>query len=379
MNADCFSIINFNRNDMQTELINIIQAYRQIDFSSKKAALATILNVEGSSYRRPGARMLIVDDGNWTGAISGGCLEKDALRKALHVIQSNKARVITYDTSDEEDNAFGIGLGCNGIINVLMEPLHPEDKGNPVELLAQLLTNKERAVMTTIFGNEADTGQRKIFSHDLSGVSTISDSMLESVIDKTILETPAGAKTQVLRLETGHSVLIEVLTPDIQLLVFGAGYDAVPLVKMAKLAGCHVTVVNDNPNHLNSALLSEADERVFSLPEETLDKVIVNQYCAAVLVSHNFNYDLAILRLLLTTGIQYIGILGPKKKRVKLFEKLTVHEDGDLQRIFNPVGLDIGAETPAEIALSIVAEIKAVFNKREGQMLKFKEGSVHSV
>ncbi|MEJ7737911.1 MAG: XdhC family protein [Chitinophagaceae bacterium] len=362
---------------MKIEFENIINAYRKIDFSSSKAALATIVNVRGSSYRRPGARMLITDDGNWTGAISGGCLERDALKKALSVIRNNKARMVTYDTTDEDENAFGIGLGCNGIIDVLMEPLDPVDKTNPLELLDQLLSKKEQAIMVTMFGENGITGQRKLFKWNAEMVSTVEDNSLEKQLDEKIKGLSADTRTQIWEMETGISVLIEVLRPDIQLLVFGTGYDVIPLVKMAKLAGCHVTVINDNPNHLNNARFSDADDRLFCA-EKSLNQLPVSINSAAILISHNFNYDLAVLQQMLQTEIAYIGILGPHKKGIKLLEKIQTTGEKDLQRIYNPVGLDIGAETPEEIALSIIAEIKAVFNGRSGQMLRYRKGPIYS-
>jgi xanthine/CO dehydrogenase XdhC/CoxF family maturation factor len=360
---------------MKIEFENIIRAYRNIDFTHNKAALATILNVKGSSYRRPGARMLIEDNGNWTGAISGGCLEKDALRKALTVMQHGKAKIVTYDTTDEDENVFGIGLGCNGIIDVLIEPLHPGEKGNPLELLDQLLTVKEQAVMVTLFGEENITGERKIYRSDNTVVSTMKDGALEAVIDKLILTSD---KNFVREIEDDKHVLVEVLEPDIQLLVFGTGYDALPLVRMGRLAGCHVTVLFSNPNQRNGPLFAEADAGIFSSPEDLLKNVAVSRFSAAILLSHNFNYDLAILQQLLKTDIPYIGILGPQKKGLKIKEQVGHLEDADLQRLYNPVGLDIGAETPEEIALSIIAEIKAVFSGRSGQMLRLREGPIYS-
>jgi xanthine dehydrogenase accessory factor len=361
---------------MKIEFENIIRAYRKIDFTHSKAALATILKVEGSSYRRPGARMLIEDNGNWTGAISGGCLEKDALRKALTVMQNGKPKIVTYDTTDEEENVFGIGLGCNGIIDVLIEPLNPGEKGNPLELLDQLLTVKEQAVMATLFGGEHITGERKIYRSDYTVVSTIKDAALEAVVDK-IINASATDKNYVKEIEPGKNVLAEILEPDIQLLVFGTGYDAYPLVRMGRLAGCHVTVVFSNPNQRNSSLFAEADAGIFSTTEELLKNVPVSRFSAAILLSHNFNYDLAVLQQLLKTDIPYIGILGPQKKGNKIKEQIGYLEASDLQRLYNPVGLDIGAETPEEIALSIIAEIKAVFRGRSGQMLRLREGPIY--
>jgi xanthine/CO dehydrogenase XdhC/CoxF family maturation factor len=292
-------------------------------------------------------------------------------------MQNGKPRIVTYDTTDEDENVFGIGLGCNGIIDVLIEPLHPGEKGNPLELLDQLLTVKQQAVMATLFGKDHITGQRKIYRSDNTVVSTMKDADLEVVVDQLIFST-ASDKNYVKEIETDKNVLVEILEPDIQLLVFGTGYDAFPLVRMGRLAGCHVTVVFNNPTQRNNALFAEADAGILSSPEELLKNVPVSRFSAAILLSHNFNYDLAVIQQLLKTPVPYIGILGPQKKGNKIKEQIGHLEANDLQRLYNPVGLDIGAETPEEIALSIIAEIKAVFRGRSGQMLRLREGPIYS-
>ena len=133
------------------EIKSIIKQYDQATAKGKKTALATVVHLEGSSYRRPGARMLIEDDGNLTGAISGGCLEGDALRKALHVITQNRAMLVTYDTMDDDDAKFGVGLGCNGIIQVLIEPIDDQDTLNPIELLKEITRLRKESVLVTFF------------------------------------------------------------------------------------------------------------------------------------------------------------------------------------------------------------------------------------
>src|SRR6185436_5352780 len=132
------------------EIQSILNAYSQIDFSRMAAALATVVRVEGSSYRRTGARMLVLDNGNYLGGISGGCLEGDALRRAQKAIAQDKPSIITYDTTQEDGAQIGVGLGCNGIIDVLFTPLHKNDLSNPVELLSILTSIREPKIVVTI-------------------------------------------------------------------------------------------------------------------------------------------------------------------------------------------------------------------------------------
>ncbi|MFC5407874.1 XdhC family protein [Larkinella bovis] len=314
---------------MINEFQQLIRAYRNTDFSQRKAALATVVGLSGSGYRRPGARMYITDDGQWVGAISGGCLEGDALRKAREVMQTQRARLVTYDTTDPEGENFGIGLGCNGILDVLIQAIDPNDPENPLETLDRVMQERRPLTFETVLPNEA-------------------------------------------------GLFVEALKPDIQLLVFGGGYDAVPLVKLAKQIGWRVVVTDDCVAHLQPRRFAEADELLAVQRDNIRQQVPIDRYSAAVLISHNFNYDKAVLRELLQTDIRYIGLLGPKKRGDALLEEVAeVVKPADQNRLFWPVGLDVGADNPPEIALSILAEIQAVFRETSAQPLKFKNAPIH--
>ena len=313
---------------MINEFRHLIDTYRAVDFSQRRAALATVVGLKGSGYRRPGARMLILDSGQWTGAISGGCLEGDALRKAREVMQTRDARIVTYDTSQPDGDNFGIGLGCHGVLDVLIEALDPTDADNPLETLDRVLQGRQPLTLSRILPN--------------------------------------------------GELFTESLRPDIQLLVFGAGYDAVPLVSQAKLLGWPVLVADDCVAHLNPKRFADADQLVTVQRDNVQQSIAIDPYSAAVLISHNYKFDLAVLRDLLQTDIPYIGILGPKKRGDALLNDLTdVVKPADHHRIFAPIGLDVGAETPAEIALSIVSEIQTVFRRTTGQPLRFKDAPIH--
>ncbi|WP_234737067.1 XdhC family protein [Tellurirhabdus bombi] len=314
---------------MINEFQQIIKTYRQTDFSQRRAALATVIGLHGSGYRRPGARMYITDDGQWIGAISGGCLEGDALRKAREVMNSREARIVTYDTSDPEGENFGIGLGCNGILDVLIQPIDPEDKTNPIETLDQVMQDRQPVTLETPLPNDA-------------------------------------------------GLFVEELKPDIQLLVFGAGYDAVPLVRLAKQVGWRVVVTDDCVAHLQPKRFAEADALPAIQRQDIRAQLPIDAYSAAVLISHNYKYDRVVLQELLQTDIPYIGLLGPKKRGDALLADVAEWVDEeDQKRLFWPVGLDIGSETPQEIALSIVAEIQTVFRKASAQPLKYKKVPIH--
>ncbi len=371
------------------ELKRLIDVYNKIDFTQRKAALASVVKLYGSSYRRPGARMLITDDGRWEGAISGGCLEGDALRKARQVMSSGKPMVVTYDTMDDNNSSFGIGLGCNGIIDVLIEPVIPGHASDPFKLFKNFAenTNKEIAVLATIAKTAEDTllplASRWLVQNDGSVIKSsehaIPSILQENINDAMQLEKPSYGTYKVNN--TTVEVFLEIMHPGIQLLVFGGGYDAIPLVNLAREVGLKVTVTDDCIAHLAPLRFPKADTIKQVDRHQIAGHLPLTRHTAAVLISHNYNYDLAVLEQLLATDVPYIGLLGPRKRTDKMLNEYDLRgksfNEQELEKIYSPVGLDIGAETPEEIALSIVSEIQAFFNKKAGGNLKNKQGFIH--
>lgn len=372
------------------ELKRIIDVYENVDFTQRKAALATIVKLYGSSYRRPGARMLITDDGRWEGAISGGCLEGDALRKARQVISSSKPMVVTYDTMNDDANNLGVGLGCNGIIDVLIEPISPNHFSNPIRFFKAFTENADKgtAVLATVFSAEGNTGlhvgDRLMLQQDGTLVWNREEQSLPVFLTEDLksIARSGHSQTKIYDLPQGKAeVFIEILHPGIHLVVFGGGYDAIPVVRLAKEMGWHITVTDDCIAHLTPLRFPAAHQIVHAARESVLAHIPIHSFTAAVLMSHNYKYDMAVLEQLFTTNIPYIGMLGPKKRSEKMFEQFTqegkIFNSEMLSRLHSPVGMDIGAETPDEIALSIITEIQAVFSGKTGGFLKQKPGFIH--
>jgi len=361
------------------EITRIVDVFNQINFSERKAALATVVWVEGSSYRRPGARMLITDDGRWEGAISGGCLEGDALRKARQVMIDRQPMVVTYDTMDDGANSFGVGLGCNGIIDVLIEPIDPADPNHPVAVLHEFVQKRDVRALATVLSSETpDLAPGARF------VLTAQENTAPDWLVDDMQEVLAVGKPLTRAAETGSGavqVFIERIDPGIELVIFGAGYDVVPVARLARDLGWAVTVTDDCVAHLAPKRFPVATCVLYADRAAVLDQLTITDRTAAVLMSHNFNYDKAVLQALLATDVPYIGMLGPRKRFEKMqaeFEKDGLFFDDDgLERVHAPIGLDIGAETPDEIALSIIAEVRAFFTKRSGGFLKDKSGPIH--
>lgn len=361
------------------EIARIVEVFSQIDFSHRKAALATVVWVEGSSYRRPGARMLITDDGRWEGAISGGCLEGDALRRARQVMRAGQPLVVTYDTMDDGANSFGVGLGCNGIIDVLIEPIDPTHPQNPIAVLNDFVQQRDVRAVATILSSENNTlqpGNRFVLN---DAPATVPDWLLADMhqvlsVGKPLtkaIDTGAG----------GVQVFIERIDPGIELVIFGAGYDVISVARLARDLGWSVTVTDDCVAHLSPKRFPVQTCVVFADRAAVLDQIPITNRTAAVLMSHNFNYDKAVLERLMTTNVPYIGMLGPRKRFEKMQDEFA--RDGvqfsekALSRVHAPIGLDLGAETPDEIALSIMAEINAFFTRRTGGFLKDLDGPIH--
>ena len=363
------------------EITRILEVYKQVDFGQRKAALATVVRVEGSSYRRPGARMLITDDGRWEGAISGGCLEGDALRKARQVMRDGQPIVVTYDTMDDDANSFGVGLGCNGIIDVFIEPLDPADEINAVASLDEFVQQRDVRVLATVLKRDEQTGLRPGQRFVLTGYNT---GLLPDWLQDDMGEVLGSGKPLTRTYVTGRGlaeVFIERIDPGLELILFGAGYDVIPVARLARELGWQVTVTDDCIAHLSPKRFPVATCVLHADRTAVVDQLTITERTAVVLMSHNFLYDRAVLQALLATNVPYIGMLGPRKRFEKMraeFERDGIFStDSELGRIHAPIGLDIGAETPDEIALSIIGEIKAFFTKRSGGFLKAMSGPIH--
>lgn len=372
------------------EIRDIITAQQQAQAAGKKTALATVVQVEGSSYRRPGARMLVTEDGMLTGAISGGCLEGDALRKALLAINEQRNKLVTYDTTDEDDARFGVQLGCNGIVHILFEPINPVDPKNPVAMLELLQIQRQHMVLCTLFTIDqraAQPGTQCLYGGEETE-SSKRDWFQEYASADLIKEIKHAFEDQITRFTTftidefNLTAFIEVIPPAIALYVFGAGNDAMPLVAMADILGWEVHVADGRRTHLTADRFPQAASLILQKAENALSNLSFDDRTAAVLMTHNYNYDIEVLSQITKTNCPYIGVLGPKKKMLRMIDELATAGKpisvNQLDHVYSPVGLDLGAETAEEIALSITSEIKTVLSGKLAGSLRYKEEPIHS-
>ncbi len=366
------------------EIIDIVTAYEKAVKEQKKTALATVVLVEGSAYRKAGARMLITEDGQLTGAISGGCLEGDALRKARMVILQQEPLLVTYDTMDDDDAKLGIGLGCNGIIHILIEPIN-DRQTNPIALLKAAIASRGYAVLVTVFSIEDRKAPQPGSCLCLTNGQTLQNGLEILPYKNELLEDAKNAlnnQRSAVTAYQGYTAFVECLKPLISLIIIGAGNDAIPLTQIAMVLGWNITIVDGRPNYASVERFPSVKNIVVAKPDQALKNLDINEWTAFVLMTHNYNYEISFLKELLPLHPYYIGILGPKKKLERMLDELeengAVITERNLQTIHGPVGLDIGSETSEEIALSIIAEIKAVFSARNGNSLKYKTSVIHS-
>ena len=366
------------------EISEILKAYSEAISEGKKTALATVVKVEGSSYRQPGARMLVTEDGSLTGAISGGCLEGDALRKALLSIHQKQNKLITYNTNNEDDAELGLQLGCNGIVHILFEYIDENIPNNPIQLLRQLQAERSPAIIGTLFSLKKQARQDGtiLFYRENTAPLYQIDAAAELLTEaKNVLDTKTAT---IKKIDENSEVeaLIEYIAPPVSLVIVGAGNDVQPLVKMVEILGWEITIAEGRATHATKKRFPNAKQILVGKPEQVFKDIKIDYQTYFVLITHNYKYDLAMLKLLLQTDCNYIGILGPKTKLNRMLEDLSdegikVTEE-QLNRIYGPIGLDIGAETSEEIALSIIAEIKAMMSGKTGTSLKYKTGKIHN-
>lgn len=354
----------------------------------EKAILATVVDVVGSGYRRPGARMLINKNGFSIGTVSGGCLEADVLERAKRVLKSNQPIVITYDTTKDENSVFGLGMGCRGIVRILLEPI-----GKDYFLHRALdisLENRERQFIATIISstNSSAIGGRifydRIEQTDFENTPKIFEDFRELLDDcDKFFEQNKPSEIRKYWIEDNNEdinfeLFFENINPPLKLLLFGAGYDAIPLIKFAKQLGWVVTVIDHRSGYANSERLPEANEIIVANSEDLTDSIFNDENSVGVIMTHNYERDRNILRRLLHSSCQYVGALGPKRRTEKLLAEIgDEFSDEQLSRLHAPIGLDIGSETPEEIALAIVAEIKSVLANRKGSFLRDRNGSIN--
>ena len=387
--------------DLQT----ILRRARVLDEAGEPYVIATVVQTSGSVYRGPGTRMLIEADLQSLGTISGGCLEGDVRENAQAVFADGQPRLLHYDATSEDDILWGTGLGCSGTVDVLLERL-PQDAPfhYPTFLHGCALENRH-GVLVTVFATEGETkaapGQHLILDErEQSGLRMGAADVRDDIADSELREVALNAASEILatlddtrlpiapgytrHYELAHgkaALLIEPLLPPIALYLFGAGYDAVPLAQLAGELGWRVTVADHRPSYARAERFPWVRQVLLAQPGHLPEDLQFDNRSCAVIMSHNYLQDQALLRDLIDAPLSYLGVLGPHQRTQRLLADLKKESiepsDEQAARLFSPVGLDIGAETAEEIALSILGEIQAALTGRQGGSLRDHPGPIH--
>lgn len=343
-----------------SELKDILDLYDRASKSPQEIALATVIKTEGPSYRSAGSRSLIIEDGTFGGGLSAGCLEGDIACR----LDGNKTPfIVTYDLS-EEDDIRGFPFGCGGTVEIFVEPLPNQLALNTVRWLSEL---QEPAVLLTVVKSDNDLialGSR--FGRSASGSNVFGEFLneLATIIDAVFKEQKSGIHMLDMKNQS-VTIFADFYEPPVRITIFGDGEDAHILEVMARSVGMTATRISRNDARTAISLLEENPSLRRS---------------HTVVMTHDLHLDTKILQQLLPAGAPYLGIMGPRSRTIKMLASVCASPEDVLNRcdIYAPVGLNMAAETPGEIALSIIAEIQTVSKRSKTGHLRDTTGAIHT-
>jgi xanthine dehydrogenase accessory factor len=351
------------------EVLDFLTAARA---AGKRAALATVVRVRGSAYRHEGAQLAVAEDGSTAGNVSGGCLEQDVREVALQVLRSGAPQLRSYCSSADEIAAWDLGVGCEGQVDVYVEPAEARPRERA------LLDDRRSFVVCTVLDGkrEAGNGKRVVVTAVGADGDLGSADLNRNVTARAreLLDTGESGIHEI----RGRSVFFDVLTPPPQLVVLGAGDDARPLVRFAADVGFRVVVVDRRPGHLTRERFPNAAALIDTGGEGLGDALPLDADCYAVVMNHNFADDQAYVRALLKSAVAYIGMLGPRQRTERILRNLAAEGSAGEARVYGPVGLDIGTDGAEQVALAVIAEILAVRSGRRAKSLRERRAPIHA-
>lgn len=331
--------------------------------------LVTVIGTRGSTYRKVGAMMLVAADGSMEGLISGGCLESDLSHHARRVMSDGMSRIVVYDMSAADDLVWGLGLGCDGAIELLLQPICSDESPHPLRTVADSI-GLRRPILLALQATGLRDGvasESQWATYDADHSASGADTLLTDV--QLAGDHWPDWRCKVDRDDSSVRAVVNVV-PDPSVLICGAGPDAVPVVAAIVNLGWRCIVVDHRPAFAKSSRFPAGTEVITTRPHDLSEFVDLDTLDAAVVMSHHLQNDADYLRQLVSHDLAYIGLLGPRARRQKLIDMAECeHTDA----LFGPAGLDIGAELPTSIALSIVAELHAVLCARDGRSLLLRD------
>lgn len=385
----CHSQLNYEFNFIGVIVSELQKIATAINNVSEPVVLATLVEVIGSSYRQPGARMVFDHLNTYAGVISAGCLETDIISHANLVLTNSKPMLATYDMGSDLDLIWGTGMGCQGNVKVLLEKIQPE---LPIwiKIRSNMLEQRQFGAMALIFAIEGESTNLKvgdwfIYNETVDEIiSNVDFDSLQEALKAILVETKRAGIANNVSLIFGDikiSVLTEPLLPPFALWIFGAGEHSRPIAKLAKNLGWFVGIIDHRPALATEERFPEADKIIIGQLEDFVDDLSLDNRSAVLVISHVYEKDKQAIELLSSRSLTYLGLQGNRKRSQRLFKELAeagfIISDEQNNNIYFPAGLDIGAETPEAIALSMLAEIQAVFMNHKGGFLRSGSGSIH--
>jgi xanthine/CO dehydrogenase XdhC/CoxF family maturation factor/CTP:molybdopterin cytidylyltransferase MocA len=356
------------------ELERIASETARLQAAGSAFLLATVVRVAGSSYRRPGARMLVAGERWLSGCVSGGCLEGDVMLRGAHRCRAG-AVVVTYDSTSEDGQAYGVGLGCNGIVDVLLEHIEPGASSDALAFARACFAAETTGTLVTVIRSDnpaVPVATRLAIGPRSELIAPIADPMIRQALDHAARGAPGVIELAAL----GLTVLVERIAPSPQLFMLGSGHDAAPLVALAKSIGMRVTVADRSirePSRFRAADQLISTGGAWAQLAARIDAASAPH---VVIMHHQRDADREALAIALASRARYIGVLGPARRTHELLVELG--RPASDPRIHAPIGLDIGAETPEQIALAIAAELQAVQRRHAGGLLRDRARALHA-
>jgi xanthine/CO dehydrogenase XdhC/CoxF family maturation factor len=346
----------------------ILEAFDRWRSAQVPLALVTVVETEGSTYTKAGHRILLTGTGDFQGLVSGGCLEGDLADHAREVLASNRAQLLTYDLRDENDELFGLGIGCNGMFRVLLQPMSALARYAPFSAMEHNLLGDRPAVTATVIDSndrELPAGATLVCGEGEPAAWLTPPAWRERLAAACAARAGDHGPAIVAETLNGNRarVLFAPLRPIPRLLILGAGLDAVPVLDIANRLGWRVTIADHRPASLARGDLQRADQVLQVAPAELSRELQLARYSAAVVMSHHLETDRSYLRALADAPVPYVGLLGPVARRQRLLADLGAAGDKLAPRLRAPVGLRIGADSPESIALAILAEIHGMLSQ----------------
>lgn len=371
---------------MSSEISDVLEAIETLAARGEKMALATIVSVRGSTYRRPGARLLVPETGELVGNISGGCLEGDVQEVAAKVMSGGKATLVDFDLTADDEAVWGYGLGCNGAVELFVEPAEKAIEVT-ADLRRALEEEREVAVVTVLASSVpgVEYGSRLLVHPGGRQERTLGNPDADAVAAAAALAALGDEESVKMDLVVGDASMtafIEVLEPSPRLVICGAGHDAIPVVRFAAALGWRVVVVDDRDRFLTRERFPDATGfQVLNRPADAAQATGADRRTFVLVMSHNYLRDTDYIRSYLGTDVAYLGSLGPRKRLDAVLADLAkdgvVPSPQDLAKIYAPAGLDLGAEGPEEVAWAIMAEVIAVRSGRGAGHLRDRKGHIH--